>query len=325
MAIAMASALVADLGGTQIRVALVDEEGRISGRRSMPTRADEGRDRVVDRLLSVLKQATDVAGRGSLLGVGVSLASPTDPKTGVMYNPPNLPGWHGFSLKPVLEQSLSLPVSLANDATLAALAEHVHGAGRGYRDLIYMTLSTGIGGGIVVGGRLYTGAGGFAGEVGHITIDRNGPLCNCGNIGCLEAMASGTAVARMAREKLANDETSVLHERSGGDPDSVDARMVADAARSGDELAQGVMAEVGRNLGVGIVSLLHAFDPEVIVLGGGLSGSLDLLMPQIAQEVETHAMAHQRSRVPVVRSELGDDVSLMGAAALAFEASRQAS
>ena len=313
-------ALAADLGGTQIRVCLVDERGGISQRYITPTEAHRGRDDVVERFVAALRRVASLAEPGSLIGVGVSLASPTDPETGVMYNPPNLPGWDGFSLKPVLEESLSLRTYLANDATLAALAEHVYGAGRGYRHMIYVTLSTGIGGGVIIDGRLYTGARGFAGEVGHMTIDRNGPACNCGNVGCLEALASGTAVARLARERLAAGEASVLLDKAGGNPEAVDARMVAEAAASGDELAQAIMEGVATSIGVGFVSLLHAFDPGVIIVGGGLARSLQLLLPGIAREIEMHAMVHQRGRVPIVRSELDDEVSLLGAAAMAFDA-----
>ena len=313
-------ALAADLGATQIRGAFVDREGHVSHRCAAATLAHRGRDEVLSRFAHLLEQVASSAKPATPEGIGVSLASPTDPDTGVMYNPPNLPGWDGFSLKPVLEERFSLKTSLANDATLAALAEHVYGAGRGYKHMIYMTLSTGIGGGIIIDGRLYTGDRGFAGEVGHISIDRNGPPCNCGNVGCLEALASGTAVARMARERLEAGEDSVLLEHRG-QLDKVDARMVAEAAISGDRLAQSIMREVGSNVGVGIVSLLHAFDPQIIVIGGGMSSSLQLLLPGITQEIERRAMVHQRDRVPVVRSELGDDVSLLGAAALAFQAS----
>ena len=312
-------ALSADLGGTQIRVALVDRNGRVSARRATPTLAHQGREDVLARFMAAVDAVASGIAPSSLVGVGVCMPGPIDPDSGVLFNPPNLPGWDGFSLKPILENRLALKVWVGNDATLAALAEHVYGAGRGYKHLVYMTLSTGIGGGIIVDGKLYTGHRGFAGEVGHITIDRNGPQCNCGNVGCLEAMASGTAVARMARERLAGGAPRVLRELAGGDLDKVDARMVAEAAASGDALAQAIMEEVGTNLGIGIVSLLHAFDPEVIVIGGGMSASLDLFLPGITGEIERHAMVQQGGRVPVVKSELGDDVSLLGAAALAFD------
>ena len=313
-------ALAADLGATQIRCAFVDREGHVSHRRTAPTLAHHGRDEALSRFAHLLEQVASSAKPATPVGIGVSLASPTDPDTGVMYNPPNLPGWDGFSLKPVLEERFSLKTFPGQRRHTGSPGEHVYGAGRGYKHMIYMTLSTGIGGGIIIDGRLYTGDRGFAGEVGHISIDRNGPPCNCGNVGCLEALASGTAVARMARERLEAGEDSVLLKHEG-QLDKVDARMVAEAAISGDRLAQSIMREVGSNVGVGIVSLLHAFDPQIIVIGGGMSASLQLLLPGITQEIEHRAMVHQRDRVPVVRSELGNDVSLLGAAALAFQVS----
>ena len=181
--------------------------------------------------------------------------------------------------KPVLEERLSLVSSHVNDATAGALAERAYGAGRGVRHMVYMALGTGIGGGIVLDGRLYTGVRGFAGELGHLTIDRNGPVCPCGNIGCLEMLVSGTAVARIAAERLASGERSILLDATTGEFDVVDAPRVAEAARAGDALAQSIMRDVGTNLGIGLVSLLNALDPEVIVLGGGMSQSLDLLLP----------------------------------------------
>ncbi len=314
-------ALVADLGGTRTRVALVDADGAIVRRSAADTLAHEGRDAVMDRLAYALLRMSESVEPGLIVGVGLSLASPTHPETGEMYNPPNLPGreWHLYSPKPLLEERLGLRVHAANDATLGALGEYAFGAGRGSRNVVYITVSTGIGGGIILDGRLYTGARGFAGEVGHMTIDRNGLADSCGNVGCLEALASGTALGRMARERLAAGEPSVLREMCGGDISAVDARMVAEAALAGDELALALMHEIGGNLGAGIVSLMHIFDPDVVVLGGGVSQNLGLLMPGIRSQMDKHLMAHMRGKARVVRSQLGDDVSLLGAAALVLE------
>ena len=312
-------ALVADLGGTQLRVALVNRDGNVTNRSSIPTLAHQGRDDVMGRFVSALQQTASAVVRASIVGIGISQAGPTNSETGMMYNPPNLPGWDGFSPKPILEERLSLTSSHANDATLGAMAEYAYGAGRGTKHMIYMTVSTGIGGGIMVDGKLYTGARGFAGELGHITIDLNGPSCPCGSIGCLEMLASGTAVARIAQERLAAGEPSILLESANGVMEQVDAPKVADAARSGDALAKSIMQDAGTNLGIGIVSLLNAFDPEVIVIGGGMSKSLDLLMPWVSQMIEQRAMVSYKDKFPVVKSELGDDVSLLGAAALAFD------
>ena len=313
-------ALTADLGGTRTRAALVDSDGSIARRYATDTLARQGRDAVMERLADALDRVSDGTPRASLAGVGLSVASPTHPVTGEMHSPPNLPGdeWHLYSPNPFLERRFGLPARAANDATLGALGEHTFGAGRGTRNMIYMTVSTGIGGGVIINGELYGGASGFAGEIGHMTIDRNGPIDNCGNIGCLEALASGTAMARMARERLASGEASALRDMCGGDADAIDARMVAAAAADGDAMALALMREIGENLGAGIVSLMHIFDPDLIVIGGGVSQNLDLLMPGIDAQISSRAMAHFRGSARIARSELGDDVSLLGAAALAL-------
>ena len=297
-----------------MRAAAVDEEGRVRGRVSQRTHAHEGRASVVERFVGMLLRAGSIAPE-SPVGVGLSLASPVEPETGVMRNPPNLPGWDGYTLKPLLERRLSLPVSAANDATLAALAEHRYGAGSPYSSFIYITLSTGIGGGLILDGKPYLGARGFAGEVGHVTIDRGGPVCGCGNVGCLEALASGTAVARIARERIAaGGEKGLLHGHGG----ALDSEAVFRAARLGDPTAQEIVQEVGESLGAGIVSLMAAFDLEAFVVGGGMSESLDLLLPGIERRVALHAMEHHREGVPIVKSQLGDDAGLIGAGVMAL-------
>ncbi|MCI0439205.1 MAG: ROK family protein [Chloroflexi bacterium] len=310
--------LAVDIGGTQIRVALVDEDGRIVAREAARTLARQGREDVVERLMAALDKACDRADRDAIVGVGLSMPGPIDPHTGVIYNPPNLPGWDGYSLKPELESRYPFRAVFGNDANLAALAEHAYGAGRGHTDLIYLTISTGIGGGIIADGRLYAGYRGFSGELGHMTIDPDGPRCNCGNHGCLEAMASGTAVARMARERLSAGRASTMLDMAQGGIEGVDASIAARAAEAGDTLALEIMSEAANNLGIGIVSLLHIFDPEIVVLGGGMSQSLGLLLPGIVRQIELRGMAHVKGRQPVVKSALGDDAGLLGAAALVF-------
>ena len=311
-------ALVADVGGTQTRVALVDPAGSVTARHSTATLAHEGRDAVMERLAGALQhvastQPTDIK------GIGLSLASPVEPGTGVMYNPPNLgPEWNLYTPVPLLQERLSLPVVAENDATLGALGEHAFGAGRGSSNMVYMTVSTGIGGGVIINDRLYTGTSGFGGEIGHMTIDQNGPLDNCGNIGCLEALASGTALARMAQERLRAGESSLILELAGGSVDAADARMVVQAARQDDPLARSLVQDIARSLASGIITLMHIFDPQLIVIGGGLGQNLDMFMPTIESEVKRRAMAHFQGAVPVAKSQLGDDVSLLGAAALIF-------
>ena len=188
-------ALVADVGGTRTRAALVSRSGEITAHHSTDTMPQRGRDAVMSKLAAALEHVVS-AKPSQVVGVGLSLASPVEPGTGVMYNPPNLgPEWDMYTPIPFLSERLSLPVFAGNDATLGAVGEHAYGAGRGCSNMVYMTVSTGIGGGVIINDRLYTGTHGFGGEIGHMTIEQNGALCNCGNIGCLESLASGTALA----------------------------------------------------------------------------------------------------------------------------------
>ena len=312
-------ALVADLGGTQTRVALVDAAGAVAARHSTETLAREGRDAVMNRLAEALEHVASFDTSSSITGVGLSLASPVEPETGVMYNPPNLgPEWHMYTPIPFLRERLNLPVVAENDATLGAVGEHAYGAGRGCGNMVYMTVSTGIGGGVIINDRLYTGTNGFGGEIGHMTIDQNGPTCNCGNIGCLEALASGAALARMSQAGLRAGESSIMPELAGGEIDAVDARIVVQAARRDDKFALSLMRQATHSLASGIISLMHIFDPELIVIGGSLGQNLEEFMPIIESEVKNHSMAHFQGAFPIAMSQLGDDVSLLGAAALVF-------
>ncbi len=313
-------ALASDLGGTHLRVGLVDRDGNIVYRNSVLAEAWRGRDHVLELFVWELERAARPVDRRSIAGIGVAQAGPTNSEDGTIYNPPHLPGWDGFSAKPTFERRLGLVSSHANDATAAALAEYAYGAGRGARFLLYIAVGTGIGGGIVIDGRIYTGARGFAGEVGHISIDHSGPQCLCGNRGCLEMLASGDALGRIARERLASGERSSVASYAGGAPESVAGPAVADAARDGDPLALSIMRDAGTHLGVGILSLLNALDVERVVLGGGVLASMDLMLPWAIRAIEERAIVPYDGGVPVVVSELGDDAGLLGAAALAFDA-----
>ena len=289
--------LAVDFGGTNIRAAIVDRRGTIVNRHSAPTLANEGRDAVLGRVIETIEEVSESEDMESLAGIGISQPGPTEPETGVLYAAPNLPGWGGLALTAVLTERFSLASNAANDANAAAIGVHRFGNGRGSTNMIYMTVSTGIGGGIIIDGRLYVGSRGFAGDIGHIQIDADGPRCGCGNTGCLEALSSGTAVARIARESLAAGEKSALIDLSGGDPNNVTAEMVAETARSGDLLGQRIFAEASRNLGIGIVGLIHAFDPDLIVLGGGLTQQFDLLLRGVTKEVKRRVLGKDQDKL----------------------------
>lgn len=317
-------ALALDLGASRCRVALVRRDGTLGRKESFPT--PESPTVGLRRIGEALRALVSLSGPESVRGVGAAVASPVEPSTGTLRHPPNLPLWDGVSLREEWAKALGLPIHVGNDANLAALGEYRYGAGRGAEHIIYLTLSTGIGGGVVVGGRLLEGAQGYAGELGHITIDRRGPRCRCGNIGCWEALASGGAIARRAREELAGGApgagaaaASLLRDMAQGDPDRIDAALVAQAARQGDPVARALLEETARDLGAGIVSLVHVFNPQRVIIGGGVGRDWPLLKPVVEDYVRRHVMPAFREGLALVPSALGDDAGLVGAAALVFE------
>ncbi|NPA91812.1 MAG: ROK family protein [Chloroflexi bacterium] len=313
-----ALAVGVDLGGTQIRAGLVRPNGEVLRRVSTATRSEEGIDAVVDRIEALIRQVLP-SPPSRVRGIGVAAPGALDPYRGVIRFAPNLVGWVDVPLGHMLEERLGLPVILGNDANVAALAEHRYGAGQGVRDMIYITVSTGIGGGIIVDGRLLVGHKGYAGEIGHQTVEDGGPRCKCGNVGCLEALASGTAIAREARVAIAAGESTRLRALCDGDIWRVDARMVAQAAREGDAVALRILQRAGHYLGVGIVNLIHLFNPRRIILGGSVMKAGDLITGPMWEVIETRAWSVSREEFDIVPAALGDNVGILGAAALVFE------
>jgi len=308
-----------DLGGTQLRTALYDARYQMGVRHAEPTDAQQGVEAVVDRLVEAVYRTGAEAGWDQIAAVGVSAPGPLDPRRGVIHWAPNLPGWRDVPLAGRLRSAVGRPVFLGNDGNLAALAEQRQGAGQGQSDLVYLTVSTGIGGGVISDGRLILGRGGLGGEVGHMTIEANGPRCNCGNIGCLEALASGTAIARQAQELIAGGTQTLIADLAGGDRDRISARLVYQAAIQGDEVAVDLFHKAGSYLGIGIINLMYLFNPGMIVIGGGVSKAGDLLFGPMQATIRQRIHPIYWSHCSIVRAALGDDVCLLGAAILALE------
>lgn len=306
-----------DLGGTRFRVALATSSGEFSWKRSYPTQAGQGRDTVIARILRAAREAIESVPRDQALALGLAAPGPLDHRTGVIFSPPNLPDWRDVPLKSILEKSLGLQVYVGNDANLAALGEHQFGAGRGLDHLIYLTVSTGIGAGIIAKGKLLLGQDGLAGEAGHMSI-ADGPPCKCGSVGCLEILASGTAIARQAEDRMAAGEESTISLINKG---PITAEAVEAAARTGDRLAAEVMEKAATYLGIGVVNLVHLFNPQAVIIGGGVSQAGDLLFGPVKRTVVERAMPNFR-KVQILPSALGDDVGLYGALALVLESSR---
>lgn len=318
----MKDAVIAvDLGGTQLRTALYGPQCQALARLAEPTRAHEGVESVLQRLIEGVRSMGDTAQVrwDRVKAIGVSAPGPLDPRQGVIHWAPNLPGWRDVPLADQLGKALGRPVFLGNDGNLAALAEQRCGAGQGQADLVYITVSTGIGGGIVSDGQLIFGQRGLGGEVGHMTVEASGPRCNCGNVGCLEALASGMAIARQARELVTAGARTRIADLVNGDLERVEAKVVHEAARQGDVVAVDLFRRAGMYLGIGIVNLMYLFNPGIVVIGGGVSKAGDLLFVPMLATIRQRIHEIYWQDCPIVRAALGDDVCLMGAALLAME------
>lgn len=309
-----------DLGGTKILSLVASTKGETLGQNRRPTRAERGPQKVIAGMVDSLRAAARKAGLdvGGLAGVGVVSPGPLDYASGVIGELPNLPGWRGMPLADEMRAALGVPVFVDNDATAAALGEHTFGAGRGYRHVIYVTVSTGIGGGIIIDGRVYRGASGAAGEVGHQVVEEGGPQCSCGRHGCLEELASGTAIAHRAEELIARGEGKGIA-RMLEDDETLSARTVHRAARAGDPEARRIIEEAGHYLGVGLANLVNIFNPELIIIGGGLTNIGRMLLDPARRVVRRDPFPEPRRDVRIVRAALGDRVGALGAVALAME------
>jgi len=307
-----------DLGGSKINSILSDSSGNIKKQDLRDSRAHEGPDAVIKRIIESIKQ---VASGRDIAGIGIGAAGACDVATGVITFSPNLPGWHDIPLKDAIQREFNLPVHLENDATAAALGEHCFGGAVGIDNLIYICVGTGIGGGILIGGQLYHGASGSAGEIGHMTIDINGPRCPCGNSGCWETLASGTALAREAVKRIeAGAQTSILN-FADGQLQKVSAHRVYLAARGGDRLANELISQTGYYLGVGLVNIVNIFNPQLILIGGGLSRMGQLLLEPATKVVRERAYKLPARAVRIELARLGADAEALGAAALVLESS----
>ena len=302
-----------DLGGTKIAAALISPDLKILWEDKVPTDACSGVEGVLSQLLELIKTASAYA---NPTAIGLGIPGPLDRKTGTVINAPNL-GWHHVPIGRLLEEAAGIPVLLENDANAAALGEQVFGAGRGVSDLIFVTVSTGIGGGIIVNNRLVEGRNGGAGEIGHIKVVEDGPVCGCGQRGCLEALASGTAMARTMVERLSQGEESLVRELAAGDLCRVNMVIIGQAAQAGDPLANEVISDAMRYLGTTLANLVSIFNPELIIIGGGVTNIGPLLFQPISREIQRKAFPTFADNLSIVPAALGSRAGVLGAAAVA--------
>ncbi|WP_165423548.1 ROK family protein [Ktedonosporobacter rubrisoli] len=318
-----------DLGGTQMRTAvlrgatLLSRVSSLTGEQSSP-------DLVIPRLFQAVEQALEEAkvSLEQIAGIGICAPGPLNYRTGVICAPPNLPEWDQVPMRDIFSERFQVPIFVENDANAAGLGEYMFGAGRGTRHMVYLTISTGIGGGIITDGQILEGTFGTAGELGHMTINWRGERCNCGNIGCLESITSGTAIARHANAAIADGQGDELlaFARAQGQaaPDQssttlrVTARTVAEAAEAGIPLACAIIDEAAEALGIGLVNILHIFNPEIVILGGGVAQMGARLLDPAKRLVEERTMRVPREAARIVLAELGPNVGLVGAGALIY-------
>ncbi len=313
-----------DIGGTKLATVAADNTGHILSKVRKPTFAERGPEYALQLLFDMVRETVELAGlkQNAISAMGVSCGGPLDTKTGVVYSPPNLPGWDALPLKAKLESEFRIPVTIENDANASALAEYRFGGGRGYSALLYMTMSTGIGGGIVINGQIYHGANDCAGEVGHQILLPDGPPCGCGKRGCLEALCSGPAIARRAQAAIRKQRetrktaTTELLKLTNGCIETVKSEHVLAAARTGDALALQLVDETAYYMGWGIANLVNILNPDIVLLGTIAIAAGDLLLDPIRKTVAKFAMTRPAEAVKIKPAQLGETLGDLAAIAL---------
>jgi glucokinase len=297
-----------DIGGTKIALALATLDGATRPFRRFPTETARGPQSILAEACSMI-EALAAEAEARLVAIGVGCGGPLDRKRGLILSPPNLPGWDEFPIVRLLAERFDVPVLLDNDANAAALGEFEYGAGRGLRDIVYLTISTGIGGGVIVNGQLVHGVADGAGEIGHMVVLPDGPSCGCGARGCLEALCSGTSIARRAQERLATGAQSSLRGRA----EQVTAQMVVQAAQAGDQLATEVWGETIHYLAHGLSNVISILAPEAIILGGGVSTAGAQLFEPLRRAVRARVRMIPVAQVQILQAALAGDSGIYGA------------
>jgi glucokinase len=296
-----------DIGGTKLAAGVVDGDGVVHSFVVAPSRADEGPEPTLERLFELGRRSVAESGLewNAIQAVGIGCGGPLDAERGILIAPPHLPGWKNVHVGELAQRAFQRPATLENDATAAAAGEHRWGAGAGVSNMVYLTISTGVGGGVVIDGRLYRGSMGNGGELGHVTVDWHGRPCRgCGRRGCLEAYVSGTSIAERAREAGLSYGT---------------AEDVAAAARAGDAGAKALWDETVEALACGVTSIVNLFEPELVVIGGGVSRSGEQLIGPVRELVRASTMKPAGEKADIVASAFGDQVGVVGAAAIVYD------
>jgi glucokinase len=307
-----------DLGGTKICGAFSDFEGNVLSMHTISTNAHEGENAVLGRIISVIEKVIEDSGKGidEVKAIGIGSPGPLDSKRGIIIETSNLP-FKNFNLVQPIVDKYGVPTYLENDANVAAVGEYLFGAGKGTENMIYVTVSTGVGGGAILNGKLYKGSTSNALEVGHTTILPNGPKCGCGNYGCTEALASGTAIARQAREAVESGVHTGL-----SNYEKVTSYEVFREAEKGDEVAADILENSLTYLGICVTNLISSFDPELVVIGGGVSKGGEIVFEKVKEVVKKRGLKAMVEACDIVPAGLGTDAGVMGAVALAITESK---
>ncbi|HKJ32858.1 MAG TPA: ROK family protein [Balneolaceae bacterium] len=313
-------AIGVDLGGTKIEAALVNGNGVIEHRVRVKTDVKDGVKSIQKQLVQVVRQVLEDKKETEPVGVGIGVAGQIEKDTGKVIYAPNL-NWSDVPLKENIENGLKLPVDVINDVRAAAWGEWLHGSGKNSSDMVCVFVGTGIGGGIVSGGRMLTGHSNSAGEIGHMTISVDGPKCHCGNRGCFEALAGGWAIAQRAQNMLQEEKyhNSAIIEKASGNMEDITAKMVVESYHEGDAAANHLMSKVTNDLASGLISMVNAFNPEYLVLGGGVIEGMPEMIDRVKSIIKERALKVSTKDLKVVPADLHNDSGVIGAAALAMQ------
>jgi glucokinase len=318
-----------DIGGTKIAGGLVTMRGRLVDSITLPTRAAEGKKTSLNQILTVIQRLCDEAGgRDGIAGIGLVAPGPLNPHTGLVINPPNLRGWKNVNLGQIVERRFQLPAKVENDANAAGLAEVLFGAATGHRHVFYVTISTGVGTGIIINKKIYHGKNGVAGEGGHVSIDyKSHYRCGCGTLGCIEALAAGPAMVRRARVRLEQEHSrpSLLMDRTGNNPKRITPELINQCAKAGDWIAKTILDETGFFVGVWLAGMITLLDPDAIVIGGGVARIGKPLFRKIRETIPLYTINRRFARnVPLLPAKLEKNVGIFGAASLFLPAGVEA-
>ncbi len=308
-------AIGVDFGGTAIKTGLVNTQGEIVYQTSLPTRADEGPTIVIGEIQKTIEQVLSHT-KKEILGIGISAAGIVEKKGGVIKNPPNFKNWEIVALGDEIKKIFSCTVEVENDANAAAIAEAKFGAGKNHKDFLFVIWGTGVGGGIIMDGKIYRGPFGGAGEIGHICIDYNGVPCNCGSRGCIEAYIGQRYLSQRTIEKLSRQSQSIIPKFVNGEFKNLEPIHIAQAANARDEFAKNILHEAGTLLGVALASFMNILDFRISIIGGGISGAGNLIFPAIQQSVVNHVQKPLKDGIQVLPAQLGNTAGILGAAGL---------